>query len=286
MRERAIRNTNDSWNVLQILRSAVLPQSTAGRITSRIIFFLLFAYLVIVGSLAWAQASLIYNPTYARDNTYSEWTWHDVPGKGGHGAYMRKGDPDKPVAIFYHGRSQGMWSINQSTRHYAQAGWTILAPEYPGFAGRPGYPSEEALDTLADAIYDDVIAMGYTPDQIIIQGNSLGAGPALSMASNPHRLLVLTAPVASMAEIIDGIVPFFPSLLLYNGWDNLERAKSVQNEQSMVFHAQDDSIVPYEHGKRLAAALDAQFTSLETGNHFIGSEVGKVVLERLDTDRN
>ena len=263
----------------------LLPESAMKRALLVIAVFIIFVYALLVGTLAWMQASLIYNPTATVRMTSQEWEWHDVAGDDGFKAYLRKGDPDKPIVVFYHGRSQGLWSIDASTRHYARAGWTVLAPEYPGFAGLAGEPSEEALDRLVDAVHEDVVTMGYGPDRIVIQGNSLGAGPALSMASRPHSLLVLTAPVASMAEIVDGVAPFFPHLLLYNGWDNENRARHVAASRSMVFHARDDSVVPYDHGERLARILGAEFTPFEEGDHFIGTEVGETILERLAEER-
>ena len=259
----------------------MLPESKLQRAFLTICLLLLFVYSMLVGALAWMQASLIYDPTSPIELNSPNWTWHEVAGEDGFRAYLRQGDPDKPIVVFYHGRSQGLWSIDASTRHYAKAGWTVLAPEYPGFAGLPGYPSEEVLDRLVAAVHQDVTDMGYNPERIVIQGNSLGAGPALSMASRPHSLLVLTAPVASMAELVDGVAPFFPHLLLYNGWDNEKRARQAVRARSMVFHAKDDSVVPYGHGERLARILHAEFTPYDEGDHFIGDEVGQVILERL-----
>lgn len=264
----------------------LLPQSRLKRALVILMLLLAFVYSLLIGSLAWMQAALIYNPTAAIELNDPHWTWHDVAGDDGFKAYLRKGDPEKPIVVFYHGRSQGLWSIDSSTRHYARAGWTVLAPEYPGFAGLEGYPSEEVLDRLVEAVHEDVVSMGYAPERIVIQGNSLGAGPALSMAQRPHSLLVLTAPVANMGEIVDGVAPFFPRLLLYNAWDNEARARSVAAGRSMVFHAKDDSVVPYRHGERLAEILGAQFTPLETGDHFIGNDIGETILERLADAKN
>lgn len=259
----------------------LLPESRLRRTLVILLLLLAFVYGLLIGSLAWMQASLIYNPTAAIELNDPHWTWHDIAGDDGFKAYLRPGDPDKPIAVFYHGRSQGLWSIASSTRHYADAGWTILAPEYPGFAGLEGHPSEEVLDHLVEAVHADVRGMGFGPERIVIQGNSLGAGPALSMARRPHSLLVLTAPVANMGEIVDGVAPFFPHLLLHNAWDNETRARNAASARSMVFHARDDSVVPFRHGERLADILGAEFTALETGDHFIGNDVGETILARL-----
>lgn len=259
----------------------ILPENKLKRGMLLALLFVLFVYSLLVGTLAWMQATLIYSPTSAVHISNTEWTWHDIGNDTGFKAYLRKGEPDKPIIIFYHGRSQGLWSIDASTRHYARAGWTVLAPEYPGFAGLEGYPSEAALDHLVEAVHEEVVAMGYPPEKIVIQGNSLGAGPALSMASKPHNLLVLTAPVANMAEIVDEVAPFFPRLLLYNGWDNEERARRATRNQSMVFHAKDDSVVPFQHGERLAKILGSELTPFDKGDHFIGTDVGEEILKRF-----
>jgi len=259
----------------------ILPDNPLKRAFLFLGVVLFSVYALIIGTLAWMQDTLIYSPTAAIRMTSPEWAWHDIPGGHGYKAYLRRGEPDKPIVVFYHGRSQGLWSIDSSTRHYARAGWTVLAPEYPGFAGLEGHPSEETLDRLVDAVHEDVVSMGYGPDRIVIQGNSLGAGPALSMAERPHSLLVLTAPVASMGEIVDGFAPFFPHLLLYNTWDNENRARHASPARSMVFHARDDSVVPYAHGERLARILGAEFTPFETGDHFIGTDVGEIIVDRF-----
>ena len=56
-------------------------------------------YALIIGTLAWMQASLIYNPTAAIELNDPHWSWHDVAGNDGFKAYLRQGDPEKPIVV-------------------------------------------------------------------------------------------------------------------------------------------------------------------------------------------
>ena len=61
----------------------LLPQSRLKRALVILMLLLAFVYSLLIGSLAWMQAALIYNPTAAIELNDPHWTWHDVAGDDG-----------------------------------------------------------------------------------------------------------------------------------------------------------------------------------------------------------
>ncbi len=233
-------------------------------------------YITLAGVLFSYQTDLIY--------------WNHVPpmrqslGEGWHiqtyvsqsssveyAAYVYDGEPDKPTVIYLHGRGENFHIINNNIDQYLLAGWTIIAPEYPGFAGLKGTPSQSSISLLIDRVYDDIITHGTDPQNIVIHGNSLGSGPALIMAQKPHGQLILSAPIARLDQVMKHFAVFYPSFLLRDKWDNLKLSKQIYHSPAVIVHAFDDNIVPVQQGRALSEEIGSEYLELETGGHSISA---------------
>src|SRR6185295_10073466 len=103
--------------------------------------------------------------------------------------------------------------------HYRQLrslGLNILAPEYRGFAGLDGVPTEAALATDARAAYDYLRSSRKVPaTHIVIYGWSLGAAVAVGLASTVEEgAVILEGAPASLVAIGSRRYPFFPIRLI------------------------------------------------------------------------
>jgi len=201
------------------------------------ILSLIALYFALCLPVAWYQTRLIY--------------WNDVP--------------DMADAV------HDGWSVRSrdNVDAYVRQDWTVVAPEYPGFAGLAGEPEEHVINALMGKVYADLTDRGTKSSSIIIHGNSLGAGPALQIAQFPHGFLFLSAPVGSMRKLIHHYVPFYPTMLLRDQWDNAKRSRTRWPAPAQVIHAADDVVVPVEQGRMLAGAARAAYREYPGGGHLI-----------------
>ncbi|CAK0790782.1 unnamed protein product, partial [Prorocentrum cordatum] len=140
-----------------------------------------------------------------------------------------------------------------------QFGVEVVGVEYSGYGMSSGTPSTRKLHGDIEAAYNHVIASGVPPEDIVAYGQSVGSGPVLSLASK-RKLggVVLHSPMLSGIKVIDPdpdkcccrpsccyrCFDFFP---------NDERIRSI-GCPAFVIHGQQDDIIPFYHGQRLAEA--------------------------------
>lgn len=151
-------------------------------------------------------------------------------------------------------------------------GYALYFPNYRGYGGSSGSPSEEGLFADALALYD--LAARQHRDIAVI-GRSLGTGVAVYLAANrPVSRLVLVTPFDSMTNVAASIYPFFPvKLLLRDRYDSLARAAGLTAE-TLVLVAEADEVIPRERTEALIAALKPEKTRVvvvpATGHNTIG----------------
>ncbi len=170
--------------------------------------------------------------------------WYQPPAKA-----------DQPVVLFFHGNSGNIGHRGGRIAHNASHGWGTMLPEYRGFGGNPGSPSEEGLTLDAEAAYAALRADGIAPERIIIWGESLGTAVATRLASaHPASALILEAPFTSMADIARSRYPFVPvNLLLKDRFDTLARIGDV-TIPLLIIHGDQDKLIPIDMGRHVFAA--------------------------------
>jgi pimeloyl-ACP methyl ester carboxylesterase len=236
---------------------------------------LVIGYFLLAVPLAWYQVRLIYwnEVTPIADLTLpSGWRIRDYVSQDRriqYAAYVHEGGRGAPTVVYLHGRGESFRIIGYNVQAYIDKGWTVVAPEYPGFAGLSGEPSERIIRGFMGKVYDDLMERGVDPRKLLIHGNSLGGGPALQLAQYPHAFLLLSAPVGDMARLVGRYVPFYPTVLLRDRWDNGASAATRYRAPAQVVHASDDMVVPVDQGRTLAARAHARFTEVPTGGHAI-----------------
>ena len=192
---------------------------------------------------------------------------------------MRRGSlDDGPWVLFLHGNAATIASkVNIS--HYRQLlelGLNVLAPEYRGFAGLDGDPTEAVLAADARAAYDYLRSTRKVPaTRIVIYGWSLGAAVAVSLASSVEEgAVILEGAPASLVAIGQRRYPFFPIRLIMQ--NPFEAIKTIDRISSPILflHSPDDAVIPIAEGRRLFDAARAPKTFVELrGGHVYASEV-------------
>jgi pimeloyl-ACP methyl ester carboxylesterase len=139
--------------------------------------------------------------------------------------------------------------------HYADAiqqaaPFDVYVVEYPGYAGRPGQPSERALDEAADQAFQQLDS--NLPAYLV--GESLGTGVATYLAGAHARHVagvVLLAPFNNLADVGQVHLPIVPVKLLLR--DRFASEDHLRNYHGpiAVLVAGEDRVVPAKFGRRL-----------------------------------
>ena len=183
----------------------------------------------------------------------------------------------RPWVIYFHGNDANI-ATRLNILHYerlAGLGLNVIAPEYRGYAGLNGIPTEDGLNRDARAAYDYLRReLRADPRQIVIYGWSLGSAVAVSLAAQvDEAATVLEGAPASIVDIGAERYPFFPiRWVIRNPFDSIDRIARV-GSPLLFLHSPDDTIVPIAEGRRLfeAAPPPKQFVEV-SGGHVYASE--------------
>lgn len=170
------------------------------------------------------------------------------------GWWIPPSDESAPIVVFFHGNADNIGSRPDKARLYTARGYGVLLPEYRGYGGNPGSPSEVGLYRDARAFLDWLYAQpGVTSERVILYGESLGSGVATQMATEyPSRALVLDVPFDSAVSVAASRFPFIPFMrwILRDDYDNAAKIALV-GRPVLVGLAEKDAIVPARFGRRL-----------------------------------
>ena len=176
----------------------------------------------------------------------------------------------RPVLLYFHGNGGHVGYRSDRLSRFAASGFGVLMPEYRGYGGNEGQPSEAAFFADADVAMAFLEKEGIPPDRIVVYGASLGTGVATRVASE-HQVaaLVLEAPFTSITAIAAAQFPYFPvSLMLKDQFNSLSRIARVR-APILIMQGERDQIVPPPLGQELFAAAPEpkEFWSSPDGGH-------------------
>ena len=184
---------------------------------------------------------------------------------------------DAPWVLFLHGNAATIAS-NVNISHYRvlkSVGANILAPEYRGFSGLDGTPTEETLAVDARAAYDYLRGPLHVPaPRIVVYGWSLGSAVAVRLASEVEQAaVILEGAPASIADIGQQQYPFFPiRLVMRSRFDSFQRVDRIRAPM-LFLHSPEDEVIPIGEGRRLydAARAEKRFVEVRGGHVYASS---------------
>jgi hypothetical protein len=221
---------------------------------------LVACYAVYAGLLYATQRSLMF-PAAASDWPRRSrvatpgWSEVQVPASFGAVRVLYRPAPDaKPGAalIYLHGNAEFADDNVDSFPALAAQGVHLALIEYPGYAGAAGAPTFDSLREAATVTYD---WLRQRPDvdaaRIVAAGRSVGTGPAAELSAHRTlRALVLMSPFTSVADF--ACARGLPAFLVRDPFDNRARLRAYAGPV-LILHGRHDEIIPYAHGRALAA---------------------------------
>lgn len=180
-------------------------------------------------------------------------------------AYVLGPAHGKKAIIRCHGNAEDMVGTLWALRELASDGYTVASVDYPGYGLSDGSPDEKGCYRVVHRLYDWLVAArGFKPEEVVVDGFSIGTGPAVELAATkPVGGLILEAPFLSAPRVVTRV-----RILPIDPFPNLQRIANVKCPK-LFFHGTADAIIPYAHGKKLfeLAPDPKTFVSVEGGNH-------------------
>jgi pimeloyl-ACP methyl ester carboxylesterase len=173
----------------------------------------------------------------------------------------------KKAIIRCHGNAEHMYHSISVLRALAEKGYTVAAVDYPGYGLSDGKPDEEGCYRVVHRLYDWLIKeRGFDSKDIIVDGFSIGSGPATELASKCDvGALVLEAPFLSAPRVVTRT-----RLLFVDSFPNLKYIRKVKCPV-LIMHGTDDRVVPFWHGCELStlakSAASVRFVPVEGADH-------------------
>ena len=156
------------------------------------------------------------------------------------------------VILYFHGNAGDLSGWQFVSEDFAPLGFNFMIIDYRGYGKSSGSISERGLYKDADAAYHYLLEKGFSAENIIIYGRSIGSGVAVDIASRKKaRGLILESPFSSFGKLANEKFPFFfPSLYLRYRFDNMQKINSVRSPV-MFLHGTDDTLIPSSHSQAL-----------------------------------
>jgi len=172
----------------------------------------------------------------------------------------------RKVVLFSHGNGEDIGMGCDFYKAFASGvNVSLLVYDYPGYGLTAGVPTEKGVYETAEAAYRFLVEQKkIAPENIIVMGRSLGGGPSCYLAKKyPVGGLILESTFTSAPRVVTGV-----RLLPFDPFPNISRIRRITCPK-LIIHGTEDEVIPFSHGKKLAAAAAQphRFVEIEGAGH-------------------
>ena len=216
----------------------------------------------------------------------ADYSWADagivrIGAERGIAAYT-VGDFCGKCLIFCHGNGETAASERYWFEKLAEAGVSVICPDYRGYGLSAGKLSEAGCYEAAHAAYDYLVEERHvSPQDIVVLGYSLGSAVAIELSvAEPTAGLILQTPFADgrkllrawasklgrVMSVVGWVASFLPVRCSFPTSSRLGRV----SVPTLVIHGTADNIVPYSHGKEVFRRITVpskRFVSVDGAGH-------------------
>lgn len=242
------------------------------RVSIIIAIVLIAAALLLLAGCSSFERKMLFFPSHRPEtNGLKPWLRNGEPI-----GYAREVPAPKNVWLMLHGNAG-----QASDRAYAIPSFSpsdsVFVMEYPGYDARAGNPSKEAFNRAATEAYR-LLRESYPQTPVCVVGESIGTGPACSLAGlpQPPAKLVLIVAFDKLSLVASDHFPsVLVDLVLRDNWDNIAALASYKGPVT-IFGAGGDTVIPVSHARALAAAVPSSRLVIIDGGHNDWSQPGRV----------
>jgi len=182
--------------------------------------------------------------------------YQTIAGQEVYAWYAKPANATKTV-LFMHGNSYNIGAFINRIKPFYHAGYAVIMPEYTGFGGRSGTPTQTQIEQDIAATISFLNQQNIQNKDIILYGYSLGTYLAVYAASDlnnghPFNAVILESPFTSLANTASwSVYHLFPiHFLLKDHYNSLAKIQKI-NTRLFIGHGTNDRTVPYFMGEKL-----------------------------------
>lgn len=214
-------------------------------------------WIALLVLLSFMESRLLYFPVRALDATPSDFGMpseelHLTASDGVrlHGWWIKSSG--KLVLLLFHGNAGNIAHRLERARLFSQRlGVDMFLVDYRGYGRSEGKPSEAGVYRDGLAIFDAARERGFSPDRIVLHGESLGCAVAVEVAlARACAGVVLETPFLSVPALARKHYPFVPAFLIRSRFDAGSKIGRV-TVPKLFLVAERDDIAPAAQGRRL-----------------------------------
>ena len=235
------------------------------KLIGSILMLPILVYFGFIGYVYFFPELVFYNPDKTKPNfsyaksvipTLHEVSYKTADGRDIYAWYATPKNPQKAV-IFFHGNSYNIYYHIPRVLPFLKSGYTVILPEYEGFGGIEGTPSQRNMEDNMRATIKFLNDKGVQNKDIVLYGHSLGTYMASYVAAKlagdeKFDALILESPFTSLTDVADiASYGLFPVKVVvrdkYNSYDLIDKICT----RLMIAHGTEDTTVPYEMSDKL-----------------------------------
>ena len=182
-------------------------------------------------------------------------------------------DGAQRVLLYCHGNGGNISHRLDSIHLFHGLGLSVFIFDYRGYGLSAGRPTEEGTYRDAEAAWRHLRdARGFSEEQVIVYGQSLGAAIAAHVAGERRAAaLILESPFTSIADVASRHYWFLPVRWLTRfEYPTVAYVRNV-HAPTLVIHSPQDEITPFALGRRVFEQANEPKAFLEiSGDHNTG----------------
>jgi len=254
-------------------------------------------WVLIAGLLLWFEPVLVYpGAPITRGNYEPDFDFEDVHFESADGTklhgWMLPAEESQRYLLYCHGNGENVAMCGEYfARQMGKAlNANVFVFDYRGYGKSAGAPTEKGVSADTHAAMNWLCErFKIEPTDVIVDGLSLGGGPASDVATSLGcRGLILQRTFSSMPDVAASKSPFIPvHLLMQNRFESAKKLAAYRGPL-LQSHGEQDRVVPIKFGKRLHEACpteDKIFFSKPDMNHYSALDEDFLQLVRQFGDR-
>ena len=229
----------------------------------KILFYALTGYVLLCSIVFIFQRKLLYLPNkiqLSEDRAINEGLLY-WPSFENFQGFISQGElvDAKGTIIVFHGNAGAAYHRSFYAKALSHQKLRVILAEYPGYGGRVGQPSEDLL--VKDALETIRLAYQEYGGPLFVWGESLGGGvvsSAVSKTDIPIKGVVLFLPWDSLPNLAQTHYWYLPARwLVLDKYNNIDNLQGFEGNIAVIL-AENDEVVPVQHGKRLYDSITAK----------------------------
>ncbi|MFT5049783.1 MAG: fermentation-respiration switch protein FrsA (DUF1100 family) [Chlamydiales bacterium] len=239
----------------------------------RMLYILLGGYLAICFLVWLLQAKLVWFPGPPPRSGPGElgWKFESATLRTTDGvrlgAWFLPVEGARGAVLISHGNAGSMEDRLSQAGAFRAMGLAVLLYDYRGYGDSDGSPSEAGTYLDARAALEHLVhERGFSPEQIVLYGESLGGAVTIELASaRPVGAVIVESSFTRLSDVGARVYPWLPVRWLTRiHYASIERVARI-DAALLVVHSPQDEIVPFTHAQLLFERARQPKRLLSTG---------------------